>query len=41
MSKTERIETWYAAGIGCIKQAVYDRKGRLDHTQELVSIKFE
>ena len=41
MSKTERIETWYAAGIGCIRQAVYDRKGRLDHTQELVSIKFE
>lgn len=40
-SKTERVETWYAAGIGCIKQAVYDRKGRLDHTQELVSIKFE
>lgn len=40
-SKAERIETWYAAGIGCIKQAVYDRKGRLDHTQELVSIKFE
>ena len=40
-SKTERIETWYAAGIGCIRQAVYDRKGRLDHTQELVSIKFE
>ncbi len=39
-SKAERIETWYAAGIGCIKQAVYDRKGRLDHTQELVSIKF-
>ena len=40
-SKAERIETWYAAGIGCITQAVYDRKGRLDHTQELVSIKFE
>ena len=40
-SKTEEIETWYAAGIGCVKQAVYDRKGRLDHTQELVSIKFE
>ena len=40
-SKTERIVTWYAAGIGCIRQAVYDRKGRLDHTQELVSIKFE
>ena len=40
-SRTERIETWYAAGIGCIRQAVYDRKGRLDHTQELVSIKFE
>lgn len=40
-SKTEKIETWYAAGIGCVKQAVYDRKGRLDHTQELVSIKFE
>ena len=39
-SKTERIETWYAAGIGCIRQAVYDRKDRLDHTQELVSIKF-
>ena len=40
-SKTERIETWYAAGIGCVKQSVYDKKGRLDHTQELVSIKFE
>ena len=40
-SRTERIETWYAAGIGCVRQAVYDRKGRLDHTQELVSIKFE
>ncbi len=40
-SRTERIETWYAAGIGCVKQAVYDKKGRLDHTQELVSIKFE
>lgn len=40
-SRTEKIETWYAAGIGCVKQTVYDRKGRLDHTQELVSIKFE
>lgn len=40
-SRTEKIETWYAAGIGCVKQTVYDRKGRLDHTQELVLIKFE
>lgn len=40
-SRTEKIETWYAAGIGCVKQTVYDRKGRLDHIQELVSIKFE
>ena len=22
-SKTERIETWYAAGIGCVKQSVF------------------
>lgn len=40
-SRTEMIETWYAAGIGCVRQAVYDRKGRLDHTQELVSVRFE
>ena len=40
-SRTERIETWYAPGIGCVKQAVYDKKGRLDHTQELVSLQFE
>lgn len=41
MTKVEKVETWYAPGIGCIRQAVYDRKGRLDHTQELVSIKFD
>lgn len=41
MTKVEKVETWYAPGIGCIKQAVYDRKGRLDHTQELVSLKFD
>ncbi len=40
-TKVENVETWYAKGIGCVKQAVYDRKGRLDHTQELISIKFE
>lgn len=41
ISKTERVETWYAPGIGCVRQSVYDRRGHLNHIQELVSVKFE
>ncbi len=37
-SKTENIETWYAPGIGCVKQTVRDDKGRLVSTQELIEI---
>ncbi len=37
-TKTENIETWYALGIGCIKQTVNDDKGRLVSTQELIGI---
>ncbi len=37
-TKTENIETWYALGIGCIKQTVRDSKNRLVSTQELIEI---
>lgn len=40
-TKVEKVETWYARGIGCVKQSVYDKKGRLQHTQELVSFKLD
>lgn len=40
-TKVDKVETWYAKGIGCVRQKVYDKKGRLDHTQELVSLKFD
>ena len=37
-SKTELVETWYAKGIGTVKQTVYDKKGRLKQSQELISL---
>ena len=40
-TKVDKVETWYARGIGCVKQSVYDRKDRLQHTQELVSMKLD
>ncbi len=40
-SKTENIETWYALGIGCIKQSAYDDKGRFTQSQELIEITLE
>lgn len=36
-----RLETWYAKGIGAVKQVVYDRKGRLKMSQVLTSYKIE
>lgn len=40
VSKNETVKTWYAKGIGCVKQEVYDKKGRLTNTQVLQSISF-
>ncbi|MBR2947226.1 MAG: hypothetical protein IKC17_01395 [Bacteroidales bacterium] len=37
ISKEYHLETWYVRGIGAVKQLVYDRKGRLEMSQELVS----
>lgn len=37
-AKTELVETWYAKGIGTVKQTVYDKKGRLKQSQELISL---
>ena len=37
-SKTELVETWYTKGIGTVKQTVYDKKGRLKQSQELISL---
>jgi hypothetical protein len=37
-TKTFHIVTWYAKNIGCIKQEVYDKKGRLLRTLELTSV---
>lgn len=39
-TKEERLESWYVKGIGCIKQKVYDKKGRLVQSQELISITY-
>lgn len=36
-----RLETWYAKGIGAVKQVVYDKKGRLKMSQVLTSYKIE
>ncbi len=37
-TKSFRIVTWYAKNIGCIRQEVYDKKGRLLRTLELTSV---
>lgn len=37
-TKTFHIITWYAKNIGCIKQEVYDKKGKLLRTLELTSL---
>ena len=33
------IHTWYAPGIGTVKQEIYNNKGKLNSVQELVEIK--
>lgn len=37
-NKTFHIVTWYARNIGCIKQEVYDKKGRLLRTLQLTEL---
>ena len=37
-NKSFRIVTWYAKNIGCVKQEVYDKKGKLLRTLELTSL---
>lgn len=37
-TKTFHIITWYAKNIGCIKQEVYDKKGKLLRTLELTEL---
>lgn len=37
-TKSFRIVTWYAKNIGCVKQEVYDKKGKLIRTLELTSL---
>ncbi|MBO7321798.1 MAG: hypothetical protein J6U80_07740 [Bacteroidales bacterium] len=37
-TKTFHIITWYAKNIGCIKQEVYDKKGKLLRTLELTAL---
>ena len=32
------IHTWYAPGIGIVKQDIYNNKGKLENTQELVEL---
>lgn len=38
-TKTFSIVTWYAKNIGCVKQEVYDKKGKLLRTLELTALK--
>jgi len=35
---TATADTWYAEGAGCVKQTVYDAKGKLKGKLELISI---
>ena len=37
-TKSFRIVTWYAKNIGCVKQEVYDKKGKLLRILELTSL---
>lgn len=37
-NKTFHIVTWYARNIGCIKQEVYDKRGRLLRTLQLTEL---
>lgn len=37
-TKTYHITTWYAKNIGCVKQMVYDKKGRLVRSFELTAL---
>ena len=37
-TKSFRIVIWYAKNIGCVKQEVYDKKGKLLRTLELTSL---
>ena len=38
-TQTEKLETWYAKGIGAVKQSFYNKKGELVRSMELVSLK--
>lgn len=37
-NKTFHIVTWYARNIGCVKQEVYDKRGRLLRTLQLTEL---
>lgn len=41
VNKEEIVESWYAKGIGCIKQEVYNKKGKLKISRELVSVSYK
>jgi len=35
---TDIADTWYAEGVGCVKQTIYNAKGKLKGKNELISI---
>jgi len=37
-TNTDVADTWYAEGVGCVKQNIYNTKGKLKRTVELVSL---
>lgn len=39
-TRTNTVKTWYAKGIGCVKQTVYDKKGNIENIQVLESVTF-
>ena len=38
MKEVEKVKTWYAYGIGMVKEVTYDKKGKLLSTMVLDSI---
>ena len=38
MKEVEKVKTWYAYGIGMVKEGTYDKKGKLLSTMVLDSI---
>ena len=40
IKNVEKIKSWYAYGIGLVKEATYDKNGKLISTMTLKEVKY-